>query len=46
MAQILNHEGQHQSAIASLQKRPLVASSLAAPVGPAAMTDYLDLYES
>ncbi len=46
MAQILAGEAQHQSAIAGLQGRPLIGQSLPAPVGMAAMSDYLDRYES
>jgi hypothetical protein len=46
MAQILSAEARHQSAIASLQGRPLLGASLPAPVTMAAMSDFLDKYES
>ena len=46
MAQILVQDAQHQSGLSGLQRGPLNAGSLAAPVTMAAMSDYLDKYES
>jgi hypothetical protein len=46
LAQILATEAKHQSAIAGLQKRPLLGKSLPAPVAMDQMSDFLDNYES
>lgn len=46
MAQILAHEAQHRSALAALQRQPQIQPALPASVGMAAMSDYLDRYES
>ena len=46
LAQILASEAKHQSAIAGLQRRPLIGKAAPVPVAMAAMSDFLDKYES
>jgi hypothetical protein len=46
IAQILTHEAQHQSVLARLQGQPLIGSAFPPPVSMAAMSDFLDTYES
>ena len=46
MAQILVHEAQHRSALAALQRQPLIGTALPAAVPMDEMSNFLDLYES
>jgi hypothetical protein len=46
MAQILANEARHQGALAGLQGAPPIGKTLATQVSMAAMSDFLDIYES
>lgn len=46
MTQILTHEAQHRSALAALQRQSLIGTAFPASVSMAAMSDFLDRYES